>query len=180
MTELDHAFRDRPPERYIDAQGGAHDDAAIPHYLSARYPTYLDLTAVANAVDTAIAGEPGSFTPVGAAMPANLIDIQSMGALGQTTVWADDAYVVLLDGSQAHWDGVAWVVGPALAATGVDAGEPGVFTPPGADRPVDLAALTTAGALGETTTWATDEYVVLGDLSNAYWNGTAWTVGITP
>lgn len=62
--------------------------------------------------------------------------------------------------------------------TGVTAGTPGSFTPAGSDVPANLAALQALGALGQTTAWATGQYVVLGDASNAHWNGTAWIAGI--
>jgi hypothetical protein len=71
-----------------------------------------------------------------------------------------------------------WQWGPAvpgtLAVTGATAGTPGSFTPEGATAPADLASLQAMGALGQTTAWATGEYVVLGDASQAHWSGTAW------
>lgn len=61
----------------------------------------------------ATAGEPGSFTPAGATAPADLTALRALGALGQTAAWAADAYVVLGDASQAHWDGDSWESGAA-------------------------------------------------------------------
>lgn len=62
--------------------------------------------------------------------------------------------------------------------TGVTEGTPGSFTPAGAQVPADLAALQALGALGQTGAWATSgDFVVLGDASHAYWDGSAWTVG---
>lgn len=55
-------------------------------------------------------GTPGSFTPTGAALPANLAGLQALGALGQTTAWAVGEYVVLGDATSATWNGTAWVV----------------------------------------------------------------------
>jgi len=115
MTAIGPAYYDRPPERYLDAQGGTHDDAAIPHYLLSRYPTYMGIVAIANAVTGATAGTPGAFTPAGAAIPGSLADLQSLGALGETTAWTEGQNVVLGDGSLAHWDGTAWDVGAAPA-----------------------------------------------------------------
>ncbi len=63
---------------------------------------------------------------------------------------------------------------------GVIPGEPGSFVPLGAAIPADLAALNLLGDLGETTAWALDEYVVLGDSSHAYWNGATWVAGEAP
>ena len=64
--------------------------------------------------------------------------------------------------------------------TGVEAGTPGQFTPDGCTIPADLAYLQSLGTLGETTAWVTGEYVVLGDLSNAYFDGAGWLDGIAP
>jgi len=66
------------------------------------------------------------------------------------------------------------------APTGVTEGTPGSFTPAG-EVPANLAALQALGALGESSTaWALGSYVVLGDGSHAYWNGTAWVAGEAP
>ena len=54
-------------------------------------------------------GTPGSFTPGGSTIPANLVVLQGQGALGETTAWATGEYVTLGDASQAHWDGDSWV-----------------------------------------------------------------------
>ncbi|MBD3941952.1 hypothetical protein IF188_09620 [Microbacterium sp. NEAU-LLC] len=65
--------------------------------------------------------------------------------------------------------------------TGVTEGAPGSFTPSGATPPANLAALNALGALGESSTaWALGSYVVLGDNSHAYWNGTTWVAGEAP
>lgn len=64
-------------------------------------------------------------------------------------------------------------------ATGATAGTPGSFTPDGS-TPATLAALQGLGALGQTTAWTTGEFVVLGDESEAHWNGTAWAAGKAP
>lgn len=61
----------------------------------------------------ATAGTPGSFSPSGATVPADLTTLQGMGALGQTTAWTTGQHVVLGDASQAHWDGDSWATGAA-------------------------------------------------------------------
>ena len=66
-----------------------------------------------------------------------------------------------------------------LTLVSVTAGSPGYFTPTGAE-PATLTALQAAGALGQTATWTTGQYVLLGNGTEAYWNGTAWTVGRKP
>lgn len=67
---------------------------------------------------------------------------------------------------------------PIVVATGVTAGSPGSFTPAGATPPANLTAINLRGALGQTVAWTTGQYVILGDGSNAYWNGTAWAEGM--
>ncbi|MGW6600605.1 phage tail tube protein [Streptomyces sp. NPDC055036] len=63
------------------------------------------------------------------------------------------------------------------AATGATAGTPGAFTPSGSVAPYDLAdlALVTADPL---TAWTTGQHVVLGDGSNAAWDGDSWAEGV--
>lgn len=64
------------------------------------------------------------------------------------------------------------------AATGADAGIPGSFTPTGAVRPFDLAALQTAAPTASpATAWTTGQKVILGDGSVAHWTSTAWAAG---
>ncbi|MFC9736672.1 hypothetical protein ACFVKC_01985 [Streptomyces noursei] len=64
-------------------------------------------------------------------------------------------------------------------ATGAAAGTPGSFTPVGAVAPANLADL---GAVIATPsrTWSKGQHVVLGDSSDAYWNGAAWASGKAP
>jgi hypothetical protein len=64
--------------------------------------------------------------------------------------------------------------------TGVIAGTPGTFTPPGCKIPRDLYELGRLGPLGETTAWTTGQFVRLGDGTNATWSGTDWVSGIAP
>jgi hypothetical protein len=65
-----------------------------------------------------------------------------------------------------------------MAATGATAGSPGSFTPSGASLPADLAALNAASVTASpTSAWTTGQHVVLGDASQAHWNGTTWVVG---
>ncbi|MFF3249736.1 hypothetical protein ACFYWP_01730 [Actinacidiphila glaucinigra] len=61
-------------------------------------------------------------------------------------------------------------------AIGATAGTPGFFTPSGALAPDNLAGL--AGVIATpTSAWTTGQYVTLGDISTAHWNGTAWVAG---
>jgi hypothetical protein len=63
--------------------------------------------------------------------------------------------------------------------TGVTPGSPGAFIPPNS-VPADLAALQALGALGQTTAWLPTEYVILGDDSDADWDGIAWEAYVAP
>lgn len=63
-------------------------------------------------------------------------------------------------------------------ATGATAGIPGAFTPAGAVRPFDLAALQAATIeASPDTAWTTGQFCYLGDGSRAHWTGTAWAAG---
>ncbi|GAA5093377.1 Ig-like domain-containing protein [Microbacterium yannicii] len=62
-----------------------------------------------------VAGSPGSFTPDYARLPGNLNELRSLGALGQTTAWAEGQHVVLGDSSDAYWNGTTWASGTAPA-----------------------------------------------------------------
>jgi hypothetical protein len=55
---------------------------------------------------------PGSFTPPGAMAPANLAALTGVTA-SPNTAWATGQYVMLGDGTTAHWSGTAWVAGVA-------------------------------------------------------------------
>ena len=46
--------------------------------------------------------------------------------------------------------------------------------------PDDLADAISHGALGNTSAWTTGQYIVLGDTSEAHWDGTTWKVGKAP
>jgi hypothetical protein len=67
----------------------------------------------------------------------------------------------------------------AVAATEATAGTPGNFLPAGASAPADLAAMAGVTAT-PATAWTTGQYVVLGDASNAHWDGAAWAAGMAP
>jgi len=61
-------------------------------------------------------------------------------------------------------------------ATGATAGTPGSWTPAGTAPPADFAAIGSITATPQIA-WATGQYVVLGDASEAYWDGAAWQIG---
>lgn len=60
----------------------------------------------------AVAGTPGSFTPSGATVPANLAALSGVVA-SPTSAWTTGQRVVLGDTSTAHWDGDSWESGLA-------------------------------------------------------------------
>ncbi|AKY03698.1 hypothetical protein AVT26_gp16 [Streptomyces phage Lannister] len=68
------------------------------------------------AASGATAGTPGSFTPEGATPPANLTALQGSSIVASpSTAWTVGQYVDLGDGSDAYWNGTAWVAGQAPA-----------------------------------------------------------------
>lgn len=77
------------------------------------YPPVPDAPDTPIAVTGVTAGTPGSFTPAEATIPADLAELQGLGALGQTDPWTEGQYVVLGDESEAHWDGDSWESGQA-------------------------------------------------------------------
>lgn len=60
----------------------------------------------------ATAGTPGAFTPAGAFRPETVDDMDGITA-SPTTAWTAGQFVMLQDGTPAHWTGTAWAAGPA-------------------------------------------------------------------
>lgn len=75
------------------------------------------------------------------------------------------------------WPNVPGNITPYEAPTGATPGTPGSFTPGTATVPYDLGDLQALGSLGQGATWSAGQYVVLGDGTNAYWNGSSWAAG---
>ncbi len=64
----------------------------------------------------ATAGTPGSFSPVGAMLPANLAALIASDVVASPlTLWTVGQRVVLGDASVAHWNATTWIVGNAPA-----------------------------------------------------------------
>lgn len=82
----------------------------------------------------------------------------------------------LLEGSP-FWQFGPAVPGSPLVPTGAVAGTPGSFVPEGAQAPATIAKLRDLGDLGQTTAWATGQYVDYGSGQKAHWNGTDWASG---
>jgi hypothetical protein len=91
---------------------------------------------------------------------------------------AGDASTIELEWSAGEPPTKAEVAG--VKATTAIAGSPGSFDPAGSNVPVDLAELTAAPAViaSPTAAWTTGQYVLLANLTRAFWNGTAWTAGV--
>lgn len=66
-----------------------------------------------------------------------------------------------------------------LVATGATAGIPGTYTPAGSQLPANLGALVGITA-SPASAWTKGQYVVLGDASEAHWNGGSWGAGRRP
>lgn len=56
---------------------------------------------------------PATLAPTNSYPPADLADAATGFTATPTTAWETGKYVVLGDGSEAHWDGTAWVAGRA-------------------------------------------------------------------
>jgi hypothetical protein len=54
----------------------------------------------------------GTFTPTGATPPANLAALTGVTAT-PATAWSAGQFIMLADGTKAHWNGTAWVAGVA-------------------------------------------------------------------
>lgn len=63
--------------------------------------------------NTATAGNPGTWVPATAGVPANLAALQASGIIptGAQTAWTTGQRIVLGDGSNANWTGTAWAAG---------------------------------------------------------------------
>jgi len=90
-----------------------------------------------------------------------------------TFTWLEDD---LFNGAP-FWQALVGPDGAPITPTGVTPGTPGAFTPAGATPPANITALRALGPLGQTTAWATGEYVVLGNAAQVSWDGTDWKTG---
>lgn len=69
-------------------------------------------TALGVPATGATAGIPATLTPTNSYAPANLAAASTLTAT-PSTAWTTGQYVLLLDGSKAHWTGSAWAAGVA-------------------------------------------------------------------
>jgi hypothetical protein len=59
---------------------------------------------------SATAGTPGTYSPANSYGPANFTSMAGLTA-SPTGTWTSGQYIVLGDGSLAHWNGTAWTTG---------------------------------------------------------------------
>ena len=83
------------PRMYADHANGGYDPAAT----------------------GATAGTPGTFTPVGAKVPADRAALAGVTA-SPATAWTGLSYVVTADTQESYWNGTAWVAGRSPTAVG--------------------------------------------------------------
>jgi hypothetical protein len=76
--------------------------------------TFPPAAVAATGATAGPAGTSGTWTPAGAAVPANLAALQA-GSVTATpaTAWLTNTYMTLGDTTKAHWDAAAWVTGAA-------------------------------------------------------------------
>jgi hypothetical protein len=96
------------PFELLIGDAGAVSDVKIDWNLNA--PATVDNGSIAAA--SAVSGQPGYYTPSGAAVPANLAALTGVTA-SPATAWATGSYVLTADMLGAHWSGSAWVAGKA-------------------------------------------------------------------
>lgn len=80
-------------------------------------PTPIDMSQLGwsnngPAASAASAGTPGSFTPSGCDSPDKLGELVGVTAV-PATAWTTGQYVLLGDGTFAHWTGAVWAAGKA-------------------------------------------------------------------
>lgn len=82
-------------------------------FVQNELPTPIEVDTIV--AEGAVAGLPGSFTPVGSPRPADLAALADVEANPQTA-WENGQRVETADGQVAYWDGTEWVLGAAPAA----------------------------------------------------------------
>ncbi|QPB09844.1 major tail protein [Streptomyces phage Sentinel] len=75
--------------------------------------TYSITPLGASVATGASAGTPGTFSPEGSVVPANLGAMASVIPTPSAAAWTTGQHVILGDGSKAYWNGTAWVSGQA-------------------------------------------------------------------
>lgn len=111
------------------------------------------------------------------------LDTSGVTPLPAETAW-DWAFPAYADRPYAYSRSVDAPVGlngcfvnQGIPLTAITAGIPATITPVNGTRPLNIEALTNAGALGNSASWSAGQYVVLRDGSEAFWDGNSWEVG---
>lgn len=81
-------------------------------------PTPIDMTQSGwsnngPAATGATAGIPGTWTPANAEAPNKFTQMAGAVTASPATAWTTGQYVILGDGTFAHWGGAAWTSGKA-------------------------------------------------------------------
>ena len=138
MADLLPHYKSRVPGYWVEPRGHvlAHD--AVPHPFSGNFPTGYDpsdgdtqvldpLGGVAGPIlaatemTTATAGvapAAGLWEPGNAVVPQDLATLVSVAptAVPAVAIWTIGQYMILGDGSFAHWNGTDWVAGKSPGA----------------------------------------------------------------
>lgn len=121
ITVAPNAFGVGPFDVTLDSGG---DPAPLRQALGTRKHFLFDQVTLAPPVDecggvpigqaptSATAGIPGTFAPSGSWLPANLAALSGVTA-SPSTAWTTGQYVLLGDGSKAHWTSSAWAANAA-------------------------------------------------------------------
>lgn len=147
-----------PGTPYVVTFGGAYGKTNVPVMTAAH--TFTGGTTPNVAVTTTTEGVGASPAPLKVA-----IDDQDHLHMELTSVAPPEA--------------VCGAVALGVPATGATAGIPGIYTPANSYGPANFASI---GALvaSPASAWTVGQHIVLRDGSKAYWNGSAWTVGVAP
>lgn len=109
VTQLYHTI-DHSVEHHV---GDVYTVTDYEQYMTLYGCAFVRPTAWASVVSTgATAGSPGSWTPSGSNPPDRFQQMDTITA-SPTTAWTTGQYVMLGDGSHAHWGGTNWTSGDA-------------------------------------------------------------------
>jgi hypothetical protein len=98
------------PVRLGTGAGTAAAQAALPRLVADTVNGGWDPVAAG-----ATAGTPGTYTPAGAAVPANRAALISTPIVASpATAWTTGQHIITADTQHSHWSGTAWVAGDAL------------------------------------------------------------------
>jgi hypothetical protein len=114
--------------------------------------------------------------PVSAVELATVVDPDLAPGFGALPVQVQDGTTIAPPSPSS----ITLTITSSTKVTSATAGTPGAWAPVGNTLPANFAALDAAVpaiTAAPATAWVAGQYVVLGDLSEASWNGTDWVVG---